>query len=183
MIKKYQAGEVDPHIFSSEYVPVERLSWCDYFILQAFLVSLRSIDSQTKCGCVIVSNNRIVATGYNSFIRDVDDTKLVNVRPNKYDFMIHAEANALLFAAQKGVSCDGASIYITAQPCLHCLQMLYQAGISQIYYPEGFETNMTKAPEYKKKFDLLLYLMSDKIQLNMVCSDGLKEKISKIVNL
>ena len=68
--------------------------WDNMFFATATLWSRKSHDSETQCGCVLVKNKTIIATGYNGFIRGIDDFMLPNTRPAKYPFMIHAEANA-----------------------------------------------------------------------------------------
>lgn len=114
-----------------------RLSWDEFFLLQALLVSLRSHDPQTQCGCVLVSNNNtILSTGYNGFIRYFDDKVLPNLRPYKYDFMIHAEHNAILNCAMNGISTNNAKAYITGMPCNNCLQYMWQAGIKKIIFSD-----------------------------------------------
>ena len=76
---------------------LQRPNWNDYFLGLAFIASSRSRDQETKHGTVIVDNNNIVlGTGYNSFIRGINDQSLPALRPNKYPFMIHSELNAIL---------------------------------------------------------------------------------------
>ena len=91
----------------------------------AFDVSKRSCDGQSQCGCVLTTKtHEILATGYNGFMRDIDDTRLPNLRPEKYPWMIHAEHNAILSCARQGKSTLGATAYVTGEPCIYCLQYL-----------------------------------------------------------
>lgn len=110
--------------------------WDNMFFSEAVLWSRMSHDSQTQCGCIFVKNKATIATGYNGFMREIDDFVFPNTRPEKYPFMIHAEANAVYNAAREGKSTIGASAYITAPPCLQCLQMLWQCGLSNIYFTD-----------------------------------------------
>lgn len=110
--------------------------WDNMFFLEAVLWSRMSHDAQTKCGCVLVKNKATIATGYNGFMRDISDFAFPIVRPYKYPFMIHAEANAIYNAAREGKSTIGATAYITAPPCTQCLQMLWQCGVSSIYFTD-----------------------------------------------
>lgn len=147
----------------------KRLSWHEYFISQAIIVSERSLDSQSKYGCIIVDNKkRIIATGYNSFVRGIDDGVLSNTRPLKYDFMIHAEHNAILSLASSHNSAENCSAYVTGPSCLSCLQYMYQAGINKIYYPNTNIAKMMQDEEYNKKRDLIIDLMSDHLEINIV---------------
>lgn len=108
----------------------KRISWDEYFVSLAFLVSKRSPDSQTQHGAVVVdAANKIVATGYNGFLPGVEDACMPNTRPAKYQHIIHAEVNAILSAAQNLQLCK---IYITGLPCNECLKVIAKSGIKQI---------------------------------------------------
>lgn len=110
--------------------------WDNKFLLEAIFWSRSSHDSQTKCGCVLVKDKTSLSTGYNGFIRDVVDDDLPKTRPDKYPFMIHAEANAIYNCTRLGRSTLGATAYVTAIPCGNCLQALYQCGIKEIVFSD-----------------------------------------------
>ncbi len=145
--------------YQSYQAAVERNDWHTHFILEAYLASTRSLDSQTRCGCVIVRDKTVISTGYNSFVRNIKDDVLPNVRPAKYPFMIHSEHNAILTCAKNGISTDGTSAYVTGPPCCNCLQYLYQAGIKEIYFPNNNKAEMTKNSDYDTQFEILAHLM------------------------
>lgn len=108
--------------------------WDTYFLSLAFLISTRSKDAQSQCGCVLVDeNNHIVATGYNSFIAGLPDNELPNVRPDKYEWMLHAEEAAM---AHMNVNPWSKQIraYLTGPPCFRCLQRLANANITTIIH-------------------------------------------------
>jgi dCMP deaminase len=162
---------------------IKRSSWEEHFILQAYLASTRSLDARTRCGAVITSPEKdVIATGYNSFVRDIDDRVLPNSGDAKYDFMIHAEHNAVLACARHGKSCKGAHLYSTGRPCLNCLQFAYQAGVSKLYYlnhnfHKGFESETMK-------FNILVSLMQDNMRIIQIePSEILLENIETIQNL
>jgi dCMP deaminase len=162
-------------------VEVLRDGWHEYFILQAYLVSTRSLDAQTKFGCVIVDDSKnIISTGYNGFVRGIDNGALPNIRPendtdeSKYPYMIHSEHNAILSG---GLRCRGASLYVTGKPCITCLQYMYQAGIKKIYYSNIDSPKMCDGDQYKKRFDFLYYLMADNLEINIIESESLNKKI------
>ena len=112
---------------------VDRPDWDHYFLGLAFLVSSRSKDAQTKHGTVIVDiNNIILGTGYNSFIKGINDASLPAIRPNKYPFMIHSELNAILNCRVLPREAGGGTAYVTGKCCNHCLQSLIQAGLTRI---------------------------------------------------
>lgn len=108
-----------------------RISWDSYFMSLAFLVAMRSPDSQTQHGCVIVDqDNGIVSTGYNGFLHGAIDGSMPNMRPHKYQHIIHSEVNAILAAEQK--SLQNCKVYVTGLPCNECLKLLARKGIREI---------------------------------------------------
>ena len=116
-----------------------RLNWDEYFITIALLASKRSTCSRLNVGCVIVENNRILATGYNGFLPGAPHiSRVVN---NHEQFTVHAEQNAICDAAKRGVSLDGATAYVTHYPCLNCLKLLIASGIKNIKYLMDYKNN------------------------------------------
>lgn len=130
-------------------------SWDCYYLIDALYWSSKSHDPQTKCGAVIVApDNTPLSHGYNGFIRGADDS-LPNTRPNKYPFMIHAEHNALLNCLRNGKSTLGATVYVTASPCLSCWQFMWQAGIVRVVYSNISTPKMVQNQEYEANLLLL----------------------------
>jgi len=159
---------------------VLRNDWHLHYILEAYLVSTRSMDSQTQCGCVLVRNKRIIGSGYNSFVGDIKDNVLPNLRPGKYPFMIHSEHNAVLNCAKHGISCEGATAYVTGQPCFNCLQFMYQAGIKNIYYANRNLAVMSNNEEAQVKFEILAHLMPSMQIFALDLGPEAEEKVKKI---
>jgi dCMP deaminase len=115
-----------------------------------FLNIAEEIAKDSKCvqlhvGAVLVKDQRIISTGYNgtpSKFKNCSDmfleyNELVD-RENHHKFSeqyeIHAELNAIIYAAISGISIKDCDIYITHQPCMNCLKMLCGAGVKHIYY-------------------------------------------------
>lgn len=169
--------------WANSKLKVERESWHTYFILQAFLVSTRSLDAQTQCGCIFVRDKTIIGSGYNSFVRNIRDDVLPNIRPDKYPFMIHAEHNAILNCAKNGISIDGAKAYITGQPCASCLQYMYQAGISEIWYSDYEVPHMMQNKQFDTQFEILAHLMQNLKIVSIELDEETREKIKKIKSL
>lgn len=109
----------------------ERPSWDEYFLGLAIAVAQRSHDPRTKHGCIITKDNRIIGTGYNGFIHGVDDESLPREAPTKYKVMFHAECNSLLNCQ---IRPEGCTAYITGEPCLSCIQQLWQGGIRKVIH-------------------------------------------------
>jgi dCMP deaminase len=109
---------------------LERPNWDQYFLDLAEQVSRRSPDPHTKHGCVLVDDGRrVLSTGYNGPLSGISHDLVPSERPDKYDWYIHAEDNAVAFAR-----CDlrGTTAYITGTPCVVCFRRLIQVGVRRI---------------------------------------------------
>jgi dCMP deaminase len=111
---------------------MERPSWSDYFKQLASLTSSRSSCKRLHVGCVLVTNNRVISQGYNGYLPGCSHTQ--KIRDGHELGTIHAEQNAISDCAKRGVSCDGATAYITHYPCVNCMKILCAAGIKSIFY-------------------------------------------------
>ena len=97
-----------------------------------------SKDPSTKVACAIFGPGMEVrALGWNGFPRGViDSEERLNDRPTKYQYVAHAEANAIANAARSGVAIEGCSLLVTAlHPCNDCAKLLIQSGIKKVYAP------------------------------------------------
>ncbi len=132
----------------------QRLSWTEYFLRIAFLVSSRSTCLRRKVGCVLVKDKRILATGYNGAPAGVPhclETGCLRARlgiPSGQHHEIcrglHAEQNVIIQAAVHGVSIRGAEIFCTTHPCAQCSKMLINCGITKIYYCESYPDELAE---------------------------------------
>lgn len=94
----------------------------------AKVVATWSKDPSTGVGAVIAdSRNRVVSLGFNGYPRKVED--VVHEREERLRRMIHAEDNALLFAARP---VEGCAIFVTHPPCARCAAKIIQAGIVRV---------------------------------------------------
>ena len=110
---------------------MRKQSWDHYFLEIAEKVSTRSIDESTKHGTVLVKDKRILSTGYNGPISNINDLNVPQTRPEKYFYFIHSEINALLFCKE---DLSGATCYITGFPCSKCFVALAQKNVGRIVY-------------------------------------------------
>jgi len=128
---------------------IDLRDWDTRFLDLSEHISKWSKDPSTKVGAVIVdSQRRIVSTGYNGFPVGVMDSydRLTN-RDNKYEMIIHAEANAILFAHQR---MNGMTLYTTPfQPCSRCASLIIQSGISRVISYEIEESKNSWADSFK----------------------------------
>lgn len=121
-----------------------RISWEEYFITLAENISTRSTCLRRKVGALIVKNKRVLSTGYNGAptgISHCDEEKCLRTKYNvpsgeRHELCrgLHAEQNAIIQAAQYGVSINDAQIYVTHQPCSICTKMLINSGIKKFTY-------------------------------------------------
>ncbi|MGC6455699.1 MAG: deoxycytidylate deaminase [Coraliomargaritaceae bacterium] len=122
---------------------LERPSWDEYFMATALLMASRSSCERLRVGCVIVSGgqhrNRVVAAGYNGFLPGAPHTS--RVRDGHEQATVHAEQNAISDAARRGISLDGATIYITHFPCINCAKILAASGIRMIVYRNDYKND------------------------------------------
>lgn len=112
------------------------MNWHEYFFKLADLASEKSKDPSTKVGAVIVGpDNEIRSTGFNGFPRGVDETLASRwERPEKYQWVEHAERNAIYNAARVGIPTKGCTMYVQWVPwlCVNCSRAVIQAGITTI---------------------------------------------------
>lgn len=111
--------------------------WDKRFVKIAFEVATWSKDPGTKVGAVLVSDRRIIATGYNGFPHGIMDTlERYQDRETKLGLTVHAEVNAILNAAKNGASTAGSTLYVTFPPCVSCSTAVIQAGVTRIVRPD-----------------------------------------------
>ena len=137
----------------NEILIPERISWIDYFMDITKLVARRSTCIRRAVGAIIVKDQRILATGYNGApmgIRHCSVTGCLRAKLNvpsgqRHELCrgIHAEQNAIIQAALHGVSIKNAVLFCTNQPCSICTKMIINAGISKIYYEEGYADELS----------------------------------------
>ena len=127
-----------------------RPDWDDYFLGIARAVAARGECSRSQVGAVLVKDKRIRSTGYNgapsgapSCLDGACPRATSNAIPgvSSYDapefrcIAIHAEANVLLFASKD--DCDGATLYVTREPCYGCERLIAGAGVVRVVWPDA----------------------------------------------
>jgi dCMP deaminase len=123
--------------------------WVDAFMDTAERFAQLSSAVRLKVGAVVVKDNRIISIGYNgmpsgwtneceNIIQHSDDTITTVTK----DEVIHAEANAIIKLARDGESGNGASLFCTHAPCIHCAKLIHGAGIKTVYYRESYRDTL-----------------------------------------
>jgi dCMP deaminase len=137
---------------------LDRPDWDQYFMQMAEFAATRTTCLRRAVGAVIVKDRRVLATGYNGAPQGLTHCEelgclrqQLNVPSGQRHELcraLHAEQNAIITAARYGVNIDGATIYVTTQPCVVCAKMLINAGITEIVYknpyPDELSMNMLK---------------------------------------
>jgi dCMP deaminase len=118
-----------------------RPTWNQYFMNIAHEVAQRSTCERAQVGAVIVREKRILTTGYNGSPRGLPHcTEVGCLMENEHCIRtLHAEQNAIIQAALHGVITEGATIYVTHQPCFICAKTIINAGISEIVYDKEYK--------------------------------------------
>lgn len=111
----------------------------------AMLHARLSKAKRAQVGAVLVTSQGVTLTGYNGtptglsnaceVFKTVHDSGPVYVTKPE---VIHAELNCILKAAREGVSCIGATMYVTLSPCVPCAAMMIQAGVKRLVYKEMY---------------------------------------------
>jgi len=148
-----------------------RPSWDEYFMGICDLVATRSTCTRRKVGAVLVKDKRILCSGYNgapSKVPHCFETGCLRAQLNvpsgeKHELCrgVHAEQNAIVQAALHGIKVKNSVLYCTNQPCSICAKMIINAGITKVYYKDGYD-------------DPLSLDMFDKAGVELECLDSIK---------
>ncbi|MTI66428.1 MAG: cytidine deaminase [Firmicutes bacterium] len=121
-----------------------RPSWDEYFMEIVNVVKNRSTCLRRHIGALIVKDKRILSTGYNGAPKGLKHCEEIGCMRKKLNVpsgerhelcrALHAEQNAIVQAANSGVSIKDATIYVTNQPCVLCAKMIINAGIKRVVF-------------------------------------------------
>ena len=96
-----------------------------------------SYCKRLQVGALIVKDKMIISDGYNgtpSGFENICEDETGATKP----YVLHAEANAITKVAKSGNSSDGATLYVTASPCLECSKLIIQSGIKRVVYRDEY---------------------------------------------
>lgn len=107
------------------------------YLEMARIWAKNSYCQRRQVGALVVKNSMIISDGYNGtpsgFENICEDENNVTI-----PYVLHAEANAITKLARSSNNSDGATIYITASPCIECAKLIIQAGIKRVVYAEKY---------------------------------------------
>ena len=107
------------------------------YLEMARIWAKNSYCTRRQVGALVVKNNMIISDGYNgtpSGFENVCEDDNGITKP----YVLHAEANAITKLARSSNNSEGATIYITASPCIECAKLIIQAGIKRVVYGEKY---------------------------------------------
>ncbi len=135
---------------------MSRPDWDDYFISITLDVSKRATCLRAQVGAIIVKDKRILTTGYNGAPKGLphcldEGCEIVGGHCVR---CLHAEQNAILQAAEYGVPLEGATIYITHQPCVTCAKMIINAGIKRVVYAGNYPDELAMKYLHMAELDI-----------------------------
>ena len=107
------------------------------YIRMAKIWAENSYCKRRQVGAIIVKDKMIISDGYNgtpSGFENICEDESGLTKP----YVLHAEANAITKIARSGNNSDGATLYVTASPCIECAKLIIQAGIKRVVYSEEY---------------------------------------------
>ena len=96
-----------------------------------------SYCKRRQVGALLVKDRMIISDGYNgtpSGFENICEDENGVTKP----YVLHAEANAITKVAKSGNNSKGATLYVTASPCMECAKLIIQSGISRVVYRDEY---------------------------------------------
>ena len=110
------------------------------YMRMAHIWAENSYCQRRKVGALIVKDKMIISDGFNGTpagFENVCEDEDGLTKP----YVLHAEANAITKVAKSANNCDGATLYVTASPCIECSKLIIQAGIKRVVYSEPYRND------------------------------------------
>ncbi len=136
------------------------------FINMAQLIAAQSTCCRLQVGAVLVKESRVISMGFNGVpsgqqhcedkFKEIYQNNFKTKYPDYQAFLqsqdfkdehgqfsndneLHAEQNAILFAAKNGISSAGSTLYVTLSPCINCAKVVITAGVSKVYFKDLYD--------------------------------------------
>ncbi|MBQ2230154.1 MAG: dCMP deaminase family protein [Bacteroidales bacterium] len=106
------------------------------YLEMAEIWAKNSYCKRRQVGALLVKNNMIISDGYNGTPSGFETVCEENGVTKPY--VLHAEANAISKVAKSGNSSEGATLYVTASPCIECAKLIIQSGIKRVVYKDEY---------------------------------------------
>ena len=143
--------------------PTLKPSFDDIYMQLASNLALRSHCVRAQVGAVLTKDTRIVSLGYNgppagTHNCDIEWPQAGCPKDSKgsCSLALHAEQNAILYAAKNNVTMEGSTLYVTLSPCIACARVIYTTGIKKVFYLNSYaefkKMDVDEGVEFLKKF-------------------------------
>ena len=109
------------------------------YLEMAQIWAKNSYCERRKVGALMVKDRMIISDGYNGTPRGFENVCELPDGTTK-PYVLHAEANAITKVARSNNSSEGATIYITAAPCIECAKLIIQAGIVRVVFRDEYRS-------------------------------------------
>ncbi len=123
----------------------KRPSFDDIYMELAEKLSARSHCVKAQVGAVLTKDTRIISLGYNgppAGTHNCDEVWPEQGCPRdskgSCSLALHAEQNAILYAANNNTNMKGATLYVTLSPCIACARVIYTVGIAKVFYKHSY---------------------------------------------
>jgi len=140
LIEKYE--QLEYHLLGKPENGFPRPSYDEMYMSIAQIVALRSTCLRGRIGAVITKDTRIVSIGYNgapSKLAQCDQYGCIkDTERGGCIRTIHAEQNAIAYAARVGIPLEGGTLYVTMSPCIDCAKLIIATGIKKVIYYEPY---------------------------------------------
>ncbi|MBX7201735.1 MAG: dCMP deaminase family protein [Bacteroidia bacterium] len=120
-------------------------SFDEIYMNLASSLALRSHCVRKQVGAVLTRDTRIISLGYNgppagthNCDEEWPETGCEKDRKGSCYLALHAEANAILYAAKNKTEIDGSTLYVTLSPCLACARIIYSVGIRKVFFRDSY---------------------------------------------
>lgn len=107
------------------------------YMRMAMIWAENSYCKRRKVGALIVKEKMIISDGYNGTPSGFENN-CENADNQSFAYVLHAEANAITKVARSNNSSEGATLYVTASPCIECAKLIIQSGIKRVVYGEQY---------------------------------------------
>jgi len=119
--------------------PKKQLLLDKRYLRMALIWAENSYCKRRQVGALIVKDKMIISDGFNGTPSGFENICEENGTTKPY--VLHAEANAITKVAKSGNSSEGATLYVTASPCIECSKLIIQSGIKRVVYNEEYRTS------------------------------------------
>lgn len=127
-------GRMDMESENRKYQEEKQRLLDERYLRMAQIWSENSYCMRRKVGALIVRDNMIISDGFNgtpSGFPNICEENNVT-----FPYVLHAEANAITKVARSNNSSEGATLYVTASPCMECSKLIIQAGIKRVVFSD-----------------------------------------------